>query len=293
MGLSTPRSTYGIHSVSPYSRTDGLFYGIMKVLDSSSLSLSAEQNDLTGGSNKYPWASEDGAVSAEMSLKVGQMEDFMFELFLGKAPTATTAETSGNVSTLTNKKGTSVVAATGIASVSAIASTGPANLKFGRYVVKVITSTTVKVYASTDADFARGTDAEYADDALSVTASALTITTGADTDIAALGVKLVGGAGTIGMTVGDTATFEVRPINAKTSVVRIGAAADVFPEFGCVIMAQSRSNGEMFEVDAFRCKASGMPIGFETFAWNKPEVKAKLLYDSVKNGVFDIRHVTP
>ncbi len=293
MGLSNPRSTYGIHSASPYNRSTGLFYGTMKVLDSSSLSLTAEQNDLTGGSNKYPWASEDGAISAEMSLKVGQMEDFMFELFLGKAPTAQSAETSGNVSTLTNKNGTSVVAATGIASVSAITTTGPANLKFGKYVVKAMSATTVKVYHSTDIDHARGTDVEYADDQLSVTASALTITTGADTNIAALGVKLVGGAGTIGMTTGDTATFEVRPINTKSMGVRIGAAADVFPEFGCIIMAQQRSTGEMFEVDAFRCKASGMPIGFEAFAWNKPEVKAKLLYDSVKNGVFDVRHVTP
>ena len=32
MALTAPRNIFGVHSVSPYSRTDGLFYGIIKVL---------------------------------------------------------------------------------------------------------------------------------------------------------------------------------------------------------------------------------------------------------------------
>lgn len=292
MALSQPRSIFGIHSVSPYKRSDGLFYGILKVLDSSSLSLSGELIDLFGGSNPYQWASEQGQITAEMNLTLGQMEDFVFELFLGRAPTKTTAETAGNVTALTDKYGTSVVAATGIASVAALAGS-EANLKFGKYVVKAASATTIKIYLASDVDINRGTDAAFDDDELSVTAAALTITTGGNTDVTDLGLRFVGGAGVIGMTTGDTATFEVRPINDKSSVVNIGQSGDITPEFGAILMAQKRGSGELFEIDAYRCKASGMPIGFETFAWAKPEVTAKLLYDSAKNGVFGVRMVNP
>lgn len=291
MALSDPRAIYGIHSVSPYSRTTGLPYGILKVLDGSSLSLEGEIIDLMGGSSKYAWASEEGAISSDISLKVNQYEDFMFELFLGKAPTANAAETAGNVATAVNKNGTSVIqAVTGIASVIVIPSTGAANLKFGKYVIKVISATTVKVYLLSDVDIARGTNASYADDQLSVTSAALTITSATSTDIADLGIRLSGGSGTIGMTTGDTATFEVRPINTKSMTVSIGSSADsTFPEFGMIMLAQRRGNQEMFELDALRCKAAGMPFPFERNAWSKTELKVKALYDSVQDAVFKIR----
>lgn len=290
MSLSDPRVIFGVHSVTPYSRTSGLPYGIVRVLKDSSVSLQGELIELTGGSNKYPWAVEDGKVTSEMSLKFSEYPSFVFELFLGKAPTDNAAETTGNVSTLTNKKGTSTVASTGIATATAL-SGSEANLKFGKYVVVVTTSTTVNIYGSTDIDLTRGTDVEFQNDALKLLASNVTITSSTATDIASLGITLTGGAGTIGMTTGDTATFEVRPINTGSTTVRIGASTDTTPEFGCIIMAQKRGNGELFEIDAFRCKATGLPIGFAEKAFGEVEAKAKLLFDSVKNGVFDLRHV--
>lgn len=287
MSLSTPRSVFGVHSVAPYSRSTGLFYGIMKILDGSSLSLAAEQVDLQGGSNKYPWASEDGYSSAELSLKVGQMDDFVIELFLGKAPTATTGETSGNCSTAANKYGSSMIAATGLASVSVL-SASKANLKFGKYVIVATGATGFDIYMSSDIDHARGTDVSYSSDTLKV-GSVAGVATGANSDVADLGLRFTGGASATAFVTGDTATFEIRPVNSKSSVVKIGAAADVFPEFGAIIMAQKRSSDELVELDAYRCKASGMPIAFEAKAWNKPEVKAKLLYDSAQDALFGIR----
>lgn len=292
MGLSAPRNIYGVHSVAPYKRSDRTYYGVMKVLESSSLSLSGKQNDLYGGSNKYAFASETGEINSEMSLKVAQMEDFMFYLFLGKLPTATTSETSGNVTALVNVLGTSVMSATtGVASI-AVLSASKANLKFGKYTVVAKTTTAVDIYISSDVDFGRGTADSYATDTLKSTAgSALTIVSATGTDVAALGLTLTGGSGTIGMTIGDTATFEVRPVNSKSSVVRIGAAADFFPEFGCIVVANKRGSDELFELDVFRCKGSGMPIGFDMFAWSKADIKAKVLYDSAKDGIFDARAV--
>jgi hypothetical protein len=288
MSLSNPVAVYGVHSVSPYRRTNGLFYGTLKVLDSSTISLNGEQNELRGGSNRHAWASEDGPITSEMNLKVGQMEDFMDELFLGKAPTVNTAEASGNVSTLTNKDGSSLVAATGL--LGTITVSTAANLKFGKYVIVATGSTGFDIYMSSDIDHTRGTDTEFSTDTLKV-ASVAGVSTGAGSAVSALGITFTGGASATAFVTGDTATFEVRPINTGSSTVRIGGASDTFPEFGCIIMAQARSDGELFEIDAFRCKASGMPLGFEAFAWSKPELKAKLLYDSAKNGLFDRRRV--
>lgn len=290
MSRSNPRGVFGVQSVTPYSRTTGEFYGMLEVLDSSSVSLQAEQVDLYGGSNKYPVASEDGQISSEMSLKLGEMPDFAFELFLGKAPTATTAETAGNVGVATNKKGTSMIAATGVLTPVVIPTTGAANLKFGKYVIKATGAAAFDIFVSSNIDLKRGTDTELTTDANKV-ASVTGVATGADSEVAALGLKFTGGASATAFVTGDTAVFEVRPINAKASVVTIGGAADVFPEFGAIIMAQKRSNDELFEIDAFRCKASGMPLGFESFQWSKPEVKAKLLYDRALDGVFKARAI--
>lgn len=292
MSLSAPRVIFGVHSVTPYKRADGLPYGILKVLGGSSLSLAGELIGLNGGSSKYEWAVEDGRITAEMSLKVKEYPDFLFELFLGKAPTANSAEASGNASTLTNKKGTSTVAATGIATVS-VKSGSEADLKFGKYVVKVASATTVDVYFSSDADINRGTDGEFQNDALKITASALTIATTTAVTIPNFGLELTGGAGTIAMTTGDTATFEVRPINDKSMTVTIGATTDEFPEFGAIVMAQKRGNQEMFEIDCLRCKGIGMPLGFEEVAYSEAEIKIKAFYDSAQNAVFKLRHVTP
>ncbi len=293
MALSAPRALFGVHSCAPYSRTDNTPYGILRVLGGSSLTLSGEQIKLMGGSNPYAWASEPGTITAELSLKVREYPDFLVELFLGKAPTANSAETAGAVSTLTNKYGTSTVnATTGIASALVIPTTGADNLKFSKFLVKVVSATTVDVYAYADADFSRGTDAEYSTDTLKIFA-AQTIASGAALNLTAIGVKLTGGSGTIGMTIGDTATFQTRPINTKSMDVTVGATGDTNPEFGAIVFAQKRSNGEMFEIDLFRCVGNGLPLLFEEFKWSEAEIKVEALYDSTLNGIFSIRHVTP
>lgn len=293
MALSDPRIFYGVHSVSPYNRSTGLFYGELRVLGGSSISLSGETVDLMGGSAKYAWASEDGPIKAEMSLKIKEYPDFVFELFLGIAPTANSAEASGNASAVANKYGASVVnATTGITSTLTVSTA--ADLKFGKYVIKAASATTVDVYFSSDEDIARGTNGSFQNDALKVTASALTVPSGGTVAIPNFGLTINGGSGTIGMTSDDTATFEVRPVNSKSMTVTVGSTSNsVFPEFGALIMSQKRGNQEMFEIDAFRCKGVGLPIGFEEDAFSEAEIKAKLLYDSTLDGVFKVRHVTP
>lgn len=294
MALSQPRNIFGIHSWTPYNRTDGTFYGTAKVLGGSSLSLSGETIKLMGGSQKYPWASEDGPITGEITLKLKQYESFMIQLFLGNTPTDTGATASGTVSTLTNKQGTSIQnATTGIASVAVIPTTGAANLKFGKYVVKYASATTVDIFMSSDVDHSRGTNEEFDNDLLRVSAAQTITTGGANTDIASLGLRFTGGSGTIAFTSGDTATFEVLPPATKDMAVVIGATTDTFPEFGSIIYSQKRGNSEMLEIDVYRCKGVGLPINFEENAWSEAEVTLDVLYDSTLNGIMKIRHVTP
>lgn len=293
MALSNPRILFGVHSISPYNRSTKLPYGILKVIGSASIALSGDLEQLYGGSNKFSWAAESKTLSTEVSAKVKAYPGFLFELFLGATVTDSGVDTAGATSTLTDGYGGSVVdATTGIASVSVLAAS-KANLKFGKYVVKVLTSTTVGIYLLSDVDIARGTDAVYTDDTLALTLSTITITSGADTNVADLGIKFTGGSGTIGMTVGDTATFEVKPPSTSSSSIVVGASSTSMPEFGALMLAQKRATGEMFEVDAHKCSGIGLPISMEEFAFSQPELKFSVLYDSALDRVFTIRHILP
>ena len=291
MALSENRIAYGIHSVCPYSRTDGLPYGILKVLGGGSLNLTAESEDLFGGSNKFAWASEAKTISSEFSLTVKSMPDFLFELFLGAEVTTTASSAAGTVSALTNKKGTSAVSATtGIASVG-LKSGSTADVKSGIYLVKVASATTVDVYALTDIEFSRGVDLEYVNDSLKITASALTITASTPVTIPKLGVELTGGSGTIGMTVGDTAIFTLAAPHGGISEITIGKQATTFPEHGQVCLSAKRSNGDLFEIEIYKVVGQGFPIALEETVFAVPEMTSKVLYDSVKDKLATIRAI--
>lgn len=293
MALSQPRAVYGIHSLTPYRRSDGLPYGILLVLGGANLELTAEQEQLFGGSNKYAWASEVKTVSTQFTANVKSYEDFLFELFLGAEATENAAESGGSVTTLTDVNGTSVVdATTGIASVGIIPTTGAANLKFGKYVVKVTDAgaDTVTIYAMTDIDFLKGTNASYTDDTLAV-ATAVIPGGSATVDVAALGIRFTGGSGTVAMTLGDTAEFYVRPINTVSSDIEFGQNNTVFPEFGCILLAQKQASFRMMEIELYKCSGSGMPINLQETAFSVADLTVTALYDSTKGLVGKIRHV--
>lgn len=296
MAMSDPRVLFGVHSLTAYSRTDGMPYGPeLRVLEGSSISLAGDMIELYGGSSKFSWAAEDGQIKAEMDLKADEFPDFLFELFLGKKPTSVSvADTTGTISTPANKLGTSVInTTTGIASL-AVKTGSKGDLKFGKFVFKAVTTSAVDVYLLSDVDIARGTAGTIQDDNMKITATPLTVTGTAGTvDIPAFGITITGGSGTVAFTVGDTATFEVLPPSNNSMSVKVGSQSASFPEFGALALAQKRGNQEMFEVDCYRCKSAGMPLSFARNAFAKNDIKIKLLYDSAQDGVFSARHISP
>lgn len=286
------RIVYGIHSICPYRISDAKPYGILKVIGGGTLTMTSEFNDLFGGSNKFAWAVEAGTISAEWTATVKSMPDFMFELFLGASVNTTAASAAGTVTTLTNVQGTSVLqATTGIASVG-LTSGATVDLKDGKYVVIAASATTVDVFALTDIEFNKAgatNTLSYQDELLKINASPLTVTSGSATAITGLGVEINGGSGTIGMTIGDSATFQVNSAHDGISEITIGQGSTIFPEHRQLCLAQKRSNGDVFEIDLFRVVASGMPIPLTEQEFSIPELSMRLIQDSDEDKVAVVR----
>lgn len=294
MSLAAPRIFYGVYSMTPYNRVSKMPYGTLKVIGSSSIALSAPINELNAGANPFSWAAEAGFFKAEMSVKVKAFPGFLFQQFLGASVTDNVAEAGGSASALKNGQGTSVFqATTGIASVGVV-SGSEADVKFGKFVAIATDATHVDVYELSDIDGRRGSDLDFINDSLKITASPLLITTGAvATPIPNTGLELIGGSGTIGMTVGDTAYFSSRPINQKSSVIRVGSAQTALLGFGALILAQKRATAEMVEINAFNCVASGFPLPFEEKKFAEVDCKVSLLYDAAEDAVYELEAVNP
>lgn len=288
MALSQPRTLFGVHSITPYSRTDGTPYGTALVLQGSTFQMEGNTIELLGGSNKYPWQIEDGDITATLNFTISEYPNWLFTLFGGKAPTQGSAETSGNISSIVDKKGTSVVAATGL--LATVTATTPADMKMGKYVIKATASDAVAIYCLSNVDFSRGTDADFTNDALLIDTWS-GITSGSTHLIPNFGLTLTAGASATSMTVDDTATFTVRPVNTFNRVGVIGGIADEYPEFGCVVYAQKNAAGAVFEFDVYKMKAIGINFGSERKTFGQSEYSAKAAYDSVKNGIMEFREI--
>lgn len=288
MSLSNPRPIFGIHSVSLYNTATREPYGIVKVAKGASIQLAGDTIELTGGSFRYPWAIEDGLISTEISMSFAEYPDFLYQVLLGKAVSKNTSDTTGNIGTVTNINGSSIINATnGIGAVS-LTSGDSSDLKFGKYVIKAKTANTFDVYCLSDIDFARGNATEYLDDALRIINDG-DVSAGDHVD-ANTGLTFEQ-EGIPAFETGDTAYFEVRPINTSNIVVSVGAPTDVFPEFGLVAYAQQRGSGSMFEIDMYRCKAIGMPISMTPQEFSEAEVTIKAFYDANRNGIMQIRSI--
>ena len=291
MALSESFHAYGIHSMAPARRADSLPYGIFKVLGGGTISLTAEFEDLFGGSNKFAVASEAKTVTSEFTSTVKSMPDFLFELYLGASVSTTAASATGTISALANDNGTSVNdASTGIDDITLKASS-EGDLKTGTYVIKAVSATTVDVYLYTDIDFSNGASLEYQTDDLKINASPLTIVASTATEIVGAGLEMNGGSGTIGMTDNDTATFTVAAPHGGISDITVGKSSSIFPEHKIHAVAAKRANGDILEIEMFKAVGAGFPIALEETVFSIPELTIKLLYDSAKDGIAKFRKI--
>ncbi len=292
MSFGYNRINYGIHSICPFRISDGLPYGILKVLGGGTMTLSSDFEEMFGGSNKFAWAVESKTISSEWTATVKTMPDFMFELFLGANVSTVAASATGTVGALENVRNATVFeVTTGIASV-ALKTGSDADLKDGVYIVKAVSATTVDIYALTDIEFNKlgaSNVLAYLTEDLKVNETPITIVASTAAEIVGLGVELTGGSGTILMTENDTAKFHVNSAHGGVSTIDIGASSTIFPEHRQLCLSQKRANGDVFEMELYKVVGSGMPIPFEESAFAIPELSMKLIQDPCTNKVATIR----
>jgi hypothetical protein len=290
MSLSQPRVAFGVHSFTAYRRSNGMPYGPqMRVLQGSTFNLEGSDVELFGGSNNFSWAVEQGDINASFEFSVSEYPNWLFEVFGGKAPTVGTAESSGNVSALANKSGTSMVAATGL--LGTITASTAANLKFGRYVVQATAADAFKVFALSDVDFGRGAALDFTNDTMEIAAFTGVAGSGSTHVVANLGITFTTGASAAAFVAGDTAVFEIRPVNTFNRSVKIGGISDVFPEFSAVLYLQKRASGAVIQCNVYKLKASGLSIGAERKAFAQNDYTALASYDAAENAVFEFKEV--
>ena len=286
------RINYGIHSIVPFSITDGKPFGVFKVIGGGTMTLTSEFEELFGGSNKFAFAVEAKTISTEWTATVKSFPDFMFELFLGATVVTTAASSSGTVSDFANILNTTVLdATTGIATVTA-KSGSTVDLKDGIYIVEAVSATTVDIFALTDIEFNKlgaVNTLEYLNEDLRINASPLAIVQAAATEIVGLGVEMTGGSGVIALVTGDTARFSVRSAHNGVSEITIGASGTTFPEHKQLALGAKRANGDTFEMELFKVIGSGLPIPFEEQTFGIPELAMKLIYDENEDKVAVIR----
>jgi len=281
--LSNPKGIYGVHSVVFYDRKTGLPITCARIVKDFNMEFKGEIEDLMGGSNLYAWDGEIKSLSSDVSFTAAEYSPALMQQLLGGELTSYSIESSGAITTLTDVSGTSISNSLNVSVTSGKSS----DLKTGKYVIKATASDKVKVYALLDADFSQGENGTFLDDSLAIT-DELTITPSTDTDIDGYGMTLTGAA-TVNMTVGNTAEFYVRKVNAGGFELLFGQGN--FSEFGLIACSPRMADGTITYIELYKCKGAGMPISFKEKGWSEFSCTLKAYFDSEKGAVGRFRRI--
>jgi hypothetical protein len=291
-GFPLQRQSFGINSVSAINRTTGLPYGMAAIVGDGSLAMTASSVDNRGGSSLFPQATEVTEIDSQFTFNLRTFPDWIFEVFFGAQVTTTAASaTTGTVSALTNEVGTSVFNATDGVATATLKSSEEANMKSDWYAVVAASASTVDVYKMSDFQNTRGTDLFFDTNNLKITTSALSITTASAVEIPGTGIELTGGSGTIAMTVGDVAYFQVSAPHGGLSDIDLGQTGLVFPEHELEIVGKERGSGETVIARLYKCQAvSGLTIPFTQSDFAATDIAIKVLQDDCRGKIGTIRY---
>lgn len=286
MPMPNPVNIFGIHQATIVDRQTHEMR-TLKLLSEASPDLSEEVINLNGGSSPHPWNTASGYASSELPVTIKQFDLHALKYFGGYLAGETNiiedddGDVAGNVSSLTNVIGTLQKADTGIASVT-ITTSG--SLKYGDYLVKAASATTVHVYLNNDLD-----GLELQDENMRITATPLTIPN--DSGVVAIpgtGLSLTGGTGTVALTTGDAATFSVRPINAYNYIYR-GGAGVTKPEFSLYIHFEKLGSGSYRSLYLPRVKSNGVNPQHSEKEWASFESTLTILNDASKGYAWQLK----
>jgi hypothetical protein len=273
----------GIKSLTLYDRDTEIPSAFLRVISEVNIDYKVDFDDLDIGGTI--WDSEQKSKSAELSFTAYDYTDEMVEQLTGGTMTEYESEADGEIVDFANVKGTSVFnATTGIASIS-VTALEKADLKEGKYTIVASGGNTARVYAASDISFGDGKNTAFIDNSLVITA-ALEFASATGTKVDDYGITLNGGSGTIAFTPGDTASFYVRRPLVTGYKLKVGGINDTVTECGVWIYPKKK-NTYYTMIDCFKVKIAGMPIGFKD-GYSEYKVTAKLLYDSAKDGYYNL-----
>lgn len=282
MGLNQRNVSFGVHQATIKDLVTLEMFPIL-ILGSVEPDVTQEMVDLRGGSSAFPHASAPGEAAAEIALTIKEYSAGVMKFFSPYkyvSPTDASViedaagDPAGDISAITNAIGTSVVnATTGIASIADDADDSSGRLKYGDYLVKAASATTVDIYINTDID-----DEVYVDDTLKITDTPITIP-GTGGTVESKGLEFTGGSGAIAMTPGDIAKYSIRPVNSYLLQHQIGRLGAMPREFELVVAAE-RIDNRIRIAKYPKCIASGgAGLKFPYKEWAMFETTIKLLMD--------------
>jgi len=276
MAMKNPDQFFGICRAVLYDVNTREFFGPpIRVLQSSSFSSDRELIENAGGCSAFPYSIAAGRSSSEGSLAFTELSPWMLSKIAGGTVVINGAESGGNVEALADVVGTSISdAAEGL--TVAVEAGLESELKFGQYRVIAKTATTVDVFCATSS----------LDDTMVV---ATDLDVSLDASVVGFGVELLAN-GTTALVVGDVAVFDVRPINAGSSISVVGSSSAVIPEVGILLYAPNQ-DGNLLEVDVYRAKFAGLPMNMTSNEYMAFEASFKAFYDSTRDGTFSTKIV--
>lgn len=282
---------FGVHGITVCDYFTGVPVKEFDVIGDLSIPVSAEVEDLMGGSHIWPVAGEPKTLSAEGTVELREFSEHLAEYLVAGVGAATAAESTGSITALTNLKGTSVAdAETGLVLQPTITADENDELKAGLYIVLAETATAVGIYATSTVDLKKGTAVVPTDDTL-LLLTGETITTDTASDLTALGTTHTGGSGTIAFVVGDSAYYEVYPPHAGVEVTTVGQSAATFKRVSLTIAAQKRTTGELGYIYCPNALCLGWPLEMKEKGWMSGAVQIKIYTHEDRNFSMQFTHV--
>ncbi|MEM0951930.1 MAG: hypothetical protein AAGI66_07290 [Cyanobacteria bacterium P01_H01_bin.74] len=276
MSTNTPITAFGFHEAVIKDRLTHKIHPI-RITESYTPNFSEENIPLNGGSSSFAWDNASGYSESSLSLTIAQYDLAILRYFGGDGGNYTenlSGDSVGYASALVNRIGSSVFdSTTGIASV-AVASGG--NPKFGNYYIKAVSSNTVHVYLDNSLDGL----SEY-DNNGRITNTPLTLVAGVSIVIPGTGIELIGGSGSINLTVNDIASFYARPKNTYNFEYLLGK--DAKPEFDLSIYTEKLGVNKYRGWHFPRVKANGFNPSGTAKEWSQIETELIVLFDPVFN----------
>lgn len=246
MSIEKVRDFFGIKYVIPYNLTTFQPIVVLRVVGELSFENKVDQIELKGGDTQAPWDVEFGQPSPTLKGTLLEYPGEIFQIMETCTKTINNAQASGNIGSVTNGQGVSVFnGSNGISNVTVSQATA---LIFGRYTLVATGANTLDLYIA-------GLVTAY-DTVQGRFVASISTTTAGSISIASAGITLTA-VGTPNYTVGDTAYFEVQPINTGSTSVLVGTGT-VPSSFGVRCVFPRKTDGVLHYIDVFNVSARGL-----------------------------------